>query len=175
MGLEEKIRQRLDRLDEVEALLSTEQVARNVKEFKKLSAEHARLSQLKQTQDILSASKTGIQDSQQLLEIETDPEMRQMLKDEIDRLALVLPQLEKELIQLLVPPDPDDHRNVILELRAGTGGEEAADLSLIVFACIECMLILRAGAFRPCLFPRLTWVDSKRPFSQSKGRMFSSI
>lgn len=134
MGLEEKIRQRLDRLDEVEALLSTEQVARNVKEFKKLSAEHARLSQLKQTQDILNASRIGIQESQQLLDIETDPEMRQMLKDEIDRLALILPQLEKELIQLLVPPDPDDHRNVILELRAGTGGEEAA---LFVADCVR--------------------------------------
>ncbi|MFZ4773401.1 MAG: peptide chain release factor 1 [Chlamydiia bacterium] len=132
--MEEKIQQRLGRLDEVEALLSTEEVARNVKEFKKLSSEHARLFSLKQTYDTLLASKSGIQESKELLESESDSEMRSMLKEEIDRLEVAIPILEKELVQLLVPPDPDDHRNVILELRAGTGGEEAA---LFVADCVR--------------------------------------
>lgn len=164
MGLQEKIRQRLDRLEEVEALLSTEQVARNVKEFKKLSSEHARLSQLKQTQDTLISSQKGIQESKELLEIENDPEMKEMLKDEISRLEISIPVLEKELVQLLVPPDPDDHRNVILELRAGTVVKRRPFLWPIACACIGCTLIQKAGAFKPCPFLRLIWVVLKRPF-----------
>ncbi len=134
MGLQEKVKERLERLDEVEALLSTEEVARNVKEFRKLSSEHATLYSLKQTYDILTASQAGIRESKELLEGEGDQEMRQMLREEIDRLEIAIPILEKELLQLLVPADPDDHRNVILELRAGTGGEEAA---LFVADCVR--------------------------------------
>jgi peptide chain release factor 1 len=60
-----------------------------------------------------------------LLEIEVDPEMREMAKMEIDELEQKRPAIEEEIKILLIPKDPEDDKNAIMELRAGTGGDEA--------------------------------------------------
>ena len=67
----------------------------------------------------------NLSSSKELLEIETDPEMREMAKMEIDELENRRPELEEEIKFMLIPKDPEDDKNAILELRAGTGGDEA--------------------------------------------------
>ena len=70
-------------------------------------------------------AKAGIADAKEMLE-DGDEEMRELAKMEISELEEKLPQMEEELKVLLLPKDPNDEKNVILEIRAGTGGEEAA-------------------------------------------------
>src|SRR5208283_5592066 len=70
--------------------------------------------------------KEQAQENQALLEREEDPEMREMIRDEIDSLKDQLEQTENGIKLMLIPKDPFDEKNVILEIRAGTGGEEAA-------------------------------------------------
>ena len=79
--------------------------------------------------------KTGLQykkvfhdlnGSKELLESASDPEMKALAQEEYDRLNIQIVQLEDELKLLLIPPDPNDTKNFIMEIRAGTGGEEAA-------------------------------------------------
>ena len=67
-----------------------------------------------------------IAEAKEILEIETDPEMREMAKEELDSNNEALPQIEEKIKLLLVPGDPQDDKNAILEIRGGTGGDEAA-------------------------------------------------
>lgn len=67
----------------------------------------------------------NIKSSREMLQIETDPEMREMAKMEIDELEQRRPELEEEVKVLLIPKDPEDDKNAIMEIRAGTGGDEA--------------------------------------------------
>lgn len=67
----------------------------------------------------------NIRSSRELLEVETDPEMREMAKSEIEELESAKPELEEKIKYILIPKDPEDDKNAIMELRAGTGGDEA--------------------------------------------------
>lgn len=67
----------------------------------------------------------NIKSSREMLQIETDPEMREMAKMEIDELEQRRPEMEEEIKVLLIPKDPEDDKNAIMEIRAGTGGDEA--------------------------------------------------
>jgi peptide chain release factor 1 len=69
--------------------------------------------------------KHGIEDSREMLASESDPEMKAYAREELDKLEARLPSVEEELKVLLLPKDPNDDKNVILEIRAGTGGDEA--------------------------------------------------
>ena len=64
--------------------------------------------------------------ARQLLESEDDAELRAMAREEVDTLAAALPRMEEEIKLLLIPEDPEDSKNVVLEIRGGTGGDEAA-------------------------------------------------
>ena len=68
----------------------------------------------------------GIDEAKDIIANETDPEMRDMAREELDRCEARRPQLEEEIKLLLIPADPQDSRNAILEIRGGTGGDEAA-------------------------------------------------
>ena len=68
----------------------------------------------------------NIDEAREVLDSESDPELRQMAKDELDEATESLPALEEEIKLLLVPADPEDSKNVVLEIRGGTGGDEAA-------------------------------------------------
>ena len=67
----------------------------------------------------------NLKSSKELLELETDSEMREMAKEEIDEMEQRRPILEEEIKLMLIPKDPEDDKNAIMELRAGTGGDEA--------------------------------------------------
>ncbi len=75
-----------------------------------------------------------------LLEEESDEEMREMAKEELSDAKKRIEQLEQELKILLLPKDPNDDKNIMLEIRAGAGGDEAAFLLL---SCIVCMSIMQ--------------------------------
>jgi len=109
---------------ELEGMLSGPEVVKNRLEFQRYAKEHAELSDIVET--FREYEKTGLQleDNQELLR-ESDEELKELIKEEIPQLRQKLEELENKLKILLLPKDPNDERNVFLEIRAGTGGEEA--------------------------------------------------
>lgn len=132
--MKDKVQRLLARLYEVEELLGHPETLSNQKSYRDLTREHAQLSQLKEAWDRLQAAQKELTENQALLTTEQDPEMVVLLKEEITRLEVEIAASQKQVETLLVPPDPRDSANIILELRAGTGGDEAA---LFVGDCIR--------------------------------------
>ena len=123
------MKERLKNLIEKHSLLSNKMLDPNVfnnqKELLKITKEHSSLDQIvKLGKKYLSMLKT-IQDDKKILE-ENDEELKEIAQEEIMDLEVELIDLEKELKILLLPKNPNDDKNLILEIRAGTGGEEAA-------------------------------------------------
>jgi peptide chain release factor 1 len=112
------------RYEELERLLSDPAVIANRAEYQKLAKEHADLSAL--IEAFRDYEKTGRQldEAQQMLR-EGDEELRELAKEEIPPLKEKIEALEQRITVLLLPKDPNDDKNVILEIRAGTGGDEA--------------------------------------------------
>ena len=114
-----------ERYQELEQLLSDPLVVRNRELYTKYGREHADLSKIVDVYRQYRSAQEGLDESQALLS-DSDPEMKALAKSEIDALTAKMAQFEETLTTLLIPKDPNDDRNVILEIRAGTGGEEAA-------------------------------------------------
>lgn len=106
--------------------ISKSEVIANHEEWQKLVKEHSDLEPIILKFDEYSKDKEQISDLKQMLKEESDPEMHSMIKEELSDLEDSMPKLEAELKLMLVPKDPNDEKNVILEVRAGTGGDEAA-------------------------------------------------
>jgi peptide chain release factor 1 len=98
----------------------------NQKEYQQVAKERSELAPIVEKYAHYKKLKEQAQENQALLEREEDPEMREMIRDEIGSLKDQLEQTENEIKLMLIPKDPFDDKNVILEIRAGTGGEEAA-------------------------------------------------
>jgi peptide chain release factor 1 len=124
--MEEQIRKLLKRLEEVEELLGQADVLADQKKYRELAQEHAHLMQFKEQWQRLEALRHQIEENASLLKIEKDPAFQQFIRDETASLQTQEEDARLQLENLLVPPDPRDSRNIILELRAGTGGDEAA-------------------------------------------------
>jgi len=129
-----KIEKLLKRFSEVEELLGRAEVVANQAQYKQLTTEHAYLSELSELWQGYVRAEKAVQENQKLLQEEKDPELIEFIKEEIQANSNLKDSLDKKLHLLLVPPDPRDHRNIILELRAGTGGDEAA---LFVGDCVR--------------------------------------
>jgi peptide chain release factor 1 len=121
----QKLAQVEERFREIENLLADPKTLANPKEMQRLGRERAELSRLVETYQAYKKVEGGIQESQELLQ-ESDEEMRELAKVELQTLRDRQASLEEELKLLLVPKDPRDEKNIFLEIRAGTGGEEAA-------------------------------------------------
>lgn len=132
--MEKKIKALMTRLHEVEAVLGHPEVFNDQKKYRELTQEHAYLSQVKALSDQIHTCEKNIQDNRQLLSSEKDSEFIEVLREDNRQLEEKIPLLQAELEKLLIPPDPNDSRNTILELRAGTGGDEAA---LFVGDCVR--------------------------------------
>ncbi len=124
--MEKKLQGLLSRLDEIETALGNPEVHSDKKRYKELSQEHSYLSELKEVYEQFQKSQKELTDSQALIKEEKDPEFTAVIQEDIERLEKEVTNLQSKLESLLVPPDPNDHANVIMELRAGTGGDEAA-------------------------------------------------
>ncbi|WP_333645461.1 peptide chain release factor 1 [Lacrimispora sp.] len=122
-----------DRLDDIlihyEELmqeLNNPSVAEDQNRFRKLMKEQADLAPLVEAYTQYKKEKQNVQDSLALLEEENDEEMREMVKEELSGSRKQIEVLEQELKVLLLPKDPNDDKNIMLEIRAGAGGDEAA-------------------------------------------------
>ncbi len=123
--MEARLRQALARAEEVAQLLADPETARNPAKLKLLGREHARLDAIRLTHDRL-ARLAGELDQAQELVADSDPEISQLARQDGERLRPEIARLETQLGELLTPPDPLDDRDAIVEIRAGTGGDEAA-------------------------------------------------
>ncbi|MFO7765132.1 MAG: peptide chain release factor 1 [Pelovirga sp.] len=114
-----------DRFREVEGLLSEPSVIADQKRYRQLSKEHADLSAVVAVYNRYLQLCSDIAGNQELLG-DSDPEMKELAAAELEQLEEQREQLQEELRLLLLPKDPNDDKNIILEIRAGTGGDEAA-------------------------------------------------
>ncbi len=132
--MEKKIKQILERLAEVEEVLGQFHVYEDQKKYRSLAQEHSYLTELKKSWEEKKRLERQIEDNQLLLKAEKDPEFAEVLQEDIAQLEKKVNDLQALIEKLLVPPDPNDHRPTIIELRAGTGGDEAA---LFVGDCVR--------------------------------------
>ncbi|NRA67058.1 MAG: peptide chain release factor 1 [Pseudobacteriovorax sp.] len=112
------------RFVEIESQLSRSDL--DGKELTKLSKERANIVDIVEAYKVYKKQKEDRDAAKEMLDSETDPDLRSMAREEIDQLDKAIIASEKELQILTLPRDPNDDRNVILEVRAGTGGEEAS-------------------------------------------------
>ena len=122
----DKLEDLLVRFEEVLNELGEPGVTDNQERFQKLMKEQSELQPIVDAYKEYKDNKETIQDSLSMLEEEKDEEMREMLKEELSDAKKRVEELEKELKILLLPKDPNDSKNVIVEIRAGAGGDEAA-------------------------------------------------
>ena len=114
------------RYEELQAELSTPAVAGDPARLRRLMKEQAELAPLVETYRAYKAAEQDVQDSLAILDEENDEEMRELAKEELADARKRIEELEHQLKILLLPKDPNDEKNVIVEIRAGAGGDEAA-------------------------------------------------
>jgi peptide chain release factor 1 len=113
------------RFVEVGTMIVDPDIISDMDRYVKLNKEYKDLEEVDKIYFEYKNLLDNLKSSKELLEIETDPEMREMAKAEIDDLEQKRPTLEEDIKFLLIPKDPEDDKNAIIELRAGTGGDEA--------------------------------------------------
>ncbi|CAB9540707.1 Peptide chain release factor 1 [uncultured Gammaproteobacteria bacterium] len=123
-----KLEQLSMRLEEIGVMLSNPEVCANQNKFRELSIEHAQLTPINEQFEQYLSTQADIEAAQIML-LEDDNEIRTMAKEEIAEGKETLEQLDLELKKSLLPKDPNDSRNIIIEVRAGTGGDEASIFS----------------------------------------------
>ena len=123
-----KLEQLSMHLEEINALLSDQSVVSDQDQYRELSIEHAQLSPVNDQYQQYLSIMNDINAAQKLLS-EDDQDIKEMAEEEIALSQSKLDQLELKLIKSLLPKDPNDSRNIILEIRAGTGGDEASIFS----------------------------------------------
>jgi len=124
--MEEQLRKLLKRFEKVEDLLGQADVLADQQQYRELAQEHAYLTEVKEQWQKYQNCLKQLEDNQLLLKTEKDAEFLEVIRDEIASLEPQIASSRHKLETLLIPPDPRDSRNIILELRAGTGGDEAA-------------------------------------------------
>ena len=110
---------------DLETRLSDPAILRDQEQYQLLAKEHADLTPLMQTFHTYQRVEKELETNQTLLKTESDEEIKELAREEIQQLKEKLTALEEELRFLLLPKDPNDDKNILLEIRAGTGGEEA--------------------------------------------------
>ncbi len=122
----DKLEDLLIRFEELMGELQSPGVTDNQVRFRALMKEQSDLTPIVEAYKDYKKANETIKDSLEMLDAENDEEMREMLKEELNEARKNVEELEQKLKILLLPKDPNDDKNVILEIRAGTGGEEAA-------------------------------------------------
>lgn len=114
------------RFQEIGTLITDPDVIADMKRYIKLNKEYSELEKIARARKEYQQTLEGIEEAKYILENENDAELREMAKDELDSNTKRLPELEEEIKLLLVPKDPEDDKNAVMEIRGGTGGDEAA-------------------------------------------------
>ena len=124
--MEKKLQEIKQRFGEIEQQLSDPETISNQKLFRELNREHSQLAPIVARYNELCSFKKHLAENKELLESESDPEMKQMLLDEIGDLEEKIADLNDKLLVMLLPKDPNSGKDIIMEIRAGTGGDEAS-------------------------------------------------
>lgn len=122
----EKLEEIKLRFEEVGQLLAQPDTVSDMKKFSQLSKEYRDLEKIVSKYNQYKDARSHLQQAKEVLEKEKDAELRELAKMEIDELQPRIETLDADLKELLIPKDPNDDKNVMLEIRAGTGGDEAA-------------------------------------------------
>ena len=122
----DKLEDLLIRLEEILSELQEPDVASDPNRFRKLMKEQSELTPIVEAYKEYKACKQNIEESLELLNEESDEDMRELAKEELNESKTRVEELEHELKILLLPKDPNDDKNVVVEIRAGAGGDEAA-------------------------------------------------
>ena len=123
--METRLRQALARAEEVARQLADPGTARNPAKLKQLGRESAQLEAVRRAHERLERLQGELAQAREVL-ADKDPELSQLARTDVERLHPEIERLEAELEELLTPTDPFDDRDAIVEIRAGTGGDEAA-------------------------------------------------
>ena len=129
----DKLEDLLIHFEEIMSELAEPNVANNQERFRMLMKEQSDLTPIVEAYKEYKKSKQDIEDSLALLDEETDEDMKEMLKEELASAKKRVEELEQKLKILLLPKDPNDDKNVIVEIRAGAGGDEAALLAAEIY------------------------------------------
>jgi peptide chain release factor 1 len=121
----DKLEQIVSRYEELSQELSSPELLSNPSAYGKAAKQHRTLGEVVQKYQAWKSLKKELDDARELLDTSDDTEMREMAQLEVDSLQEKIEAADKELKLLLIPSDPNDEKNVILEIRAGTGGDEA--------------------------------------------------
>ncbi|HCR87596.1 MULTISPECIES: peptide chain release factor 1 [Psychrobacter] len=124
-----RLDQMVDRYEEVTALLSDPSVISDNNKFRELSVEHSDLMEITTLWQNYVRAETDQADAEAMLAESSDPEMKEMMQDEIDSARKTIAEMEEALNVMMLPKDPNDKVPAFLEIRAGTGGDEAAIFS----------------------------------------------
>src|SRR5512147_252765 len=113
------------RYNELTAALASPEIMNDSAKYQKTAKAHSDIAPIVERYREYKDLKKGIEDSRTLVAEETDPEMKAYAQDELAQLERRIAAVEEELKVLLIPKDPNDEKNIVLEIRAGTGGDEA--------------------------------------------------
>ncbi|MGE4596883.1 MAG: peptide chain release factor 1 [Methylophilaceae bacterium] len=122
-SMQNKLEALSQRIEELNTELSGQQITKNMERFKKISKEH---SDIQPVVDIYKKYNQVTENIEEAKEMLNDPEMRALAQEEIENGKLQIENIEDELQTLLLPKDPNDNKNIFLEIRAGAGGDESA-------------------------------------------------
>jgi peptide chain release factor 1 len=122
----DKLEKVVRRFDELNEKLANPTIYDRQAEFKEISAERSNLEPIVLAFKDYKEKKQAIEDAKDILKNENDPDLRDMAKEELSVLEQLMPSLEQQLKVLLLPKDPLDNKNVMMEIRAGAGGDEAS-------------------------------------------------
>jgi peptide chain release factor 1 len=124
-NLEQKLKPFIAQHDEVSKLLSDPDVVKDINRYRKLSQDFAYLESILNTHQGYLDTISAIDKNKEYIKAESDAELKALAQEELTESEVSLARLEKSLTLMLIPPDPLDGKNVIMEIRAGTGGDEA--------------------------------------------------
>ena len=141
----DKLEDLLIRFEEIMGELNEPDVTANQERFRALMKEQSDLTPIVEAYREYKKCNQDIEDSLMMLDEENDPDMREMLKEELNSAKTRVSELEEELKILLLPKDPNDEKNVIVEIRAGAGGDEAALFAAEIYVCALCRASALAG------------------------------
>ncbi len=129
----EKLPEYKKQLEEIDSRLASSEVLSDMNKYKSLMQERSHLSPIIEKMEEMEKIQEEISSSRELLKEESDAELLEMAKEEIAGLESSYETCEKELRMLLIPPDPLEGKNIIMEIRAGTGGDEASLFAQDIF------------------------------------------
>lgn len=124
--LEEKLDGLLEKYQKLNSKLSDPEIINDSSRYQKLLKKHAKLKKIVEKYKEYKEVKQGIEEAEEMIELDDDPEVQELAEMEIQELKPKMEKLEEKLPIMLLPDDPNDEKNVIVEIRAGAGGDEAA-------------------------------------------------